>query len=131
MLGRAALKHLPGLVTTIAAAAAIAVGGGLIIDGQMSIGAMVAFLFLQSAFLAPVGRLVQLGPRLQEAGANLRLLDDTLRHPLSEEFTKPPPAPRLIRRLQGKVELRDVTFGHSRRAGIRFFYACFFVFSCF
>lgn len=116
MLGRAALKHLPGLVTTIAAAAAIAVGGGLIIDGQMSIGAMVAFLFLQSAFLAPVGRLVQLGPRLQEAGANLRLLDDTLRHPLSEEFTKPPPAPRLIRRLQGKVELRDVTFGHSRRA---------------
>ncbi|NGM21260.1 ATP-binding cassette domain-containing protein [Roseomonas stagni] len=116
MLGRTALKHLPGLVTTIAAAAAIGVGGGLIIDGEMSIGALVAFLFLQSAFLAPVGRLVQLGPRLQEAGANLRLLDDTLRHPLSEEFTKPPPAPRLIRRLAGKVELRDVTFGHSRRA---------------
>ncbi len=116
MLGRAALKHLPGLVTTIAAAAAVAVGGGLIIDGQMSIGALVAFLFLQSAFLAPVGRLVQLGPRMQEAGANLRLLDDTLRHPLSEEFSNALPAPRLIRRLAGKVELRDVSFGHSRRA---------------
>ncbi len=116
MLGRAALKHLPGLAVAIAAAASLGIGGQLVIDGQMSIGALVAFLFLQAAFLAPVGRLVQLGPRLQEAGANLRLLDDTLRHPLSEEFTKPPPAPRLIRRLQGRVELRDVTFGHSRRA---------------
>jgi NHLM bacteriocin system ABC transporter peptidase/ATP-binding protein len=116
MLGRAALRHLPGLAIAAAAAAALAVGGRLVIDGEMSIGALVAFLFLQSAFLAPVGRLVQLGPRLHEAGAGLRLLDDTLRHPMAEEFTKPPPAPRLIRRLQGRVELRDVTFGHSRRA---------------
>lgn len=116
LLGRSALRNLPTLATSLAAAAAIAIGGPLVIDGQLSIGALVAFLFLQAAFLAPVGRLVQLGPRLHEAGANLRLLDDTLRHPLAEEFVRPPPAPRLIRRLNGRVELCDVTFGHSRRA---------------
>lgn len=116
MLGRAALRHLPGLATAVAAATSLALGGQLVIAGEMSIGALVAFQFLLAAFLAPVGRLVQLGPRLQEAGSSLRLLDDTLRHPLAEEFTKPPPAPRLIRRLAGRIELRDVTFGHSRRA---------------
>ncbi len=116
MLGRAALRHLPGLATAVAAATSLAIGGSLVITGEMSIGALVAFQFLLAVFLAPVGRLVQLGPRLQEAGASLRLLDDTLQHPLAEEFTKPPPAPRLIRRLSGRIELRDVTFGHSRRA---------------
>jgi ABC-type bacteriocin/lantibiotic exporter with double-glycine peptidase domain len=97
-------------------ATSLAIGGGLVISGEMSIGALVAFQFLLAMFLAPVGRLVQLGPRMQEAGANLRLLDDTLQHPLAEEFIDPPAAPRLIRRLDGKIELRDVTFGHSRRA---------------
>jgi len=116
MLGRTALRHLPGLATAVAAAASLAIGGGLVIGGEMSIGALVAFQFLLAVFLSPVGRLVQLGPRMQEAGASLRLLDDTLQHPLAEEFTKPPAAPRLIRRLDGRIELRDVTFGHSRRA---------------
>jgi NHLM bacteriocin system ABC transporter peptidase/ATP-binding protein len=116
MLGRAALRHLPGLATAVAAATSLAIGGRLVINGEMSIGALVAFQFLLAVFLAPVGRLVQLGPRLQEAGSSLRLLDDTLRHPLAEEFYKPPAAPRLIRRLEGRIELRDVSFGHSRRA---------------
>jgi ABC-type bacteriocin/lantibiotic exporter with double-glycine peptidase domain len=116
MLGRTALRHLSGLITAVAMATSLAIGGGLVISGDMSIGALVAFQFLLAMFLAPVGRLVQLGPRMQEAGASLRLLDDTLRHPLAEEFINPPAAPRLIRRLDGRIELRDVTFGHSRRA---------------
>ena len=116
MLGRAALRNLPMLVTGLASAATLGTGGLLIVEGRMSLGELIAFQFLLASFLSPVGRLVQIAPKLHEFRASLRLLDDTLHHPTAEEFQASPSAPAVIRRLRGGIELCDVTFGYSRRA---------------
>ncbi|QCG92490.1 NHLP family bacteriocin export ABC transporter peptidase/permease/ATPase subunit [Azospirillum sp. TSA2s] len=118
MLRRAVLRLLPAFVGGVASAAVVTVGGGIVAEGGMTIGAMMGFMVLMSAFLAPVSRLVQLGARIQEARSYLRLLDDTMQHPIAEEFrqAQPQQASAVLRRLTGRIELRDVTFGHSRRA---------------
>jgi len=116
MFGRAALRYLPAFITAIASAATLGTGGMLILEGKMSLGELIAFQFLLASFLAPVGRLVQIAPKLQEFQESVRLLDDTMRHPMAEEFLASPSAPAIINRLSGSIELCDVTFGFSRLA---------------
>lgn len=116
MLRRAALRLAPGFVGGVASAAAVTVAGGLVAEGRMTVGGMIGFMVLLAAFLAPVSRLVQLGARIQEARSYLRMLDDTMKHPIAEEFHQPEHGPGVIRRLNGRIELRNVVFGYSRRA---------------
>jgi ABC-type bacteriocin/lantibiotic exporter with double-glycine peptidase domain len=78
---------------------------------------LIAFQSLMASFLDPVERLVDLGAVFQEAGTDLTRLDDVLRFPVDNQ---PPaaspsfPVPRS--KLDGYIELRNVTFGYSRLA---------------
>ena len=85
---------------------------------QLTIGMLVAFQSLMLSFMRPVTQLINLGNRLQEAEGDLNRLDDVLRYPVDP---RPPTSgrPRSIgerARLEGYLELRDVTFGYSRLA---------------
>jgi ABC-type bacteriocin/lantibiotic exporter with double-glycine peptidase domain len=91
---------------------------------------LVAYQSLTQSFLEPVNNLVNFGSTLQELEADLNRLDDVLQNPVDAEadrkedkgmrgcedaktfslFTSSP----LPYRLQGYVELRNVTFGYSR-----------------
>jgi NHLM bacteriocin system ABC transporter peptidase/ATP-binding protein len=118
-LRRAVLEGLPAFIAVLAGAAILVMGGARIMAGEMTVGQLVAFQALAMAFMAPVAQLVAVATQIQDARANLALLEDTLHHPEAEEFAAPTPAagaaPRGIgRRLAGRIELRDVTFGHSR-----------------
>ena len=107
---------MPPLLTGLTTAAILIVGGQRVIDGSLSIGALVAFQYLIASFIAPVDGLVTLGGELQEVEAGMVRLDDVL-------ATRPIPSLADIRargrsvtgagRLSGALELRDVTFGYS------------------
>lgn len=117
---RASVEALPQALALISAAAVLVLGGQRIMQGQMTVGALVAFQALMISFAAPLLQLTQLTARIQDAHACLALLDDTLRHPLAEEFAEPPAAAASkagsAGRLRGEVELRQVSFGHARGA---------------
>lgn len=85
---QARLVALPGLTTVASGALVMTVGGNMVIAGDLSLGMLVAFQALTAGFLAPVAALVQLGARIQDGQACLRLLDDTLRHPPAAEFSR-------------------------------------------
>ena len=108
--GPSVLGHL----TTIAV-----LGGGawLIIQGQLTIGGLIAFQVLLGHFTAPVQSLLGFNGQLQTIRGDLNRLDDVLRHPQDvslagqEEANKAADGPQ--RKLTGAIEIRDVTFGYN------------------
>ncbi len=124
---------LPPLLYALSSMLLLVVGGLRVMDGHLSIGMLVAFQVLMQSFLLPVNNLVNFGSTLQELEGNLIRLDDVLDNPIAPQgeplagkrekvkgqredsslspcpFPLSPPLPRL----QGYVELRNVTFGYS------------------
>ncbi|NKE46760.1 NHLP family bacteriocin export ABC transporter peptidase/permease/ATPase subunit [Roseomonas frigidaquae] len=112
-LRRGVLEGLPAFVAIAAAAAVLVLGGSRIMEGAMTVGQLVAFQALTVGFMGPVAQLVGVATQMQDAKANLTLLEDTMHHPLAAEFGAAP-ARAAAARFTGHVELRDVVFGHSR-----------------
>lgn len=110
------LGAVPVLITTLAAALVLAVGGFQVIDGAMTIGMLVAFQGLMQNFMAPINSLVNLGGKLHELEGNMDRLDDVLQHPVDEQLKEEKETAGLDKipaKLSGYVELKDVTFGYN------------------
>ena len=108
------LLAIPALLASLSTAAILALGGDRVIAGSLSIGSLVAFQALMASFSSPVNRLVGLAGTAQEVEADMARLDDVLHHPL-DPVTESDRAPRSAPgRLEGELELRNITFGYSR-----------------
>jgi len=110
------LSSVSPFLIALNAAAVLGLGGLRVIDGLLTMGMLIAFQSLVSSFMMPVSRLVGLGGKLQEAEGNLNRLDDILhypRDPLLNEAAREPAASD-GRKLEGYLELRNITFGYSR-----------------
>ncbi len=98
----------------------ITAGGLLIIAGQMSLGTLVAFQFLQGQLTAPITALPQLNAILQRLIGDLGRLDDLRKgdeDPLVRSFalaeapSMADPAGADAARLRGEIELRQLSYG--------------------
>ena len=112
------LAVLPGLLSSISTLLVLVLGGLAVIEGRMTVGMLVAFQILTASFLRPVGNLVRLGQTVQELEGDMARLDDVLAHDQDPELEPrerrgegdDPEGPS---RLDGYLELRDVTFGYN------------------
>ncbi len=107
---------LPVLLSALSSMLLLVVGGLRVMDGHLSIGMLIAFQGLTHSFQEPVNNLVNFGTSLQELEGNLVRLDDVLDNPIEETGN---PKERetdfsVQSKLQGYVELRNITFGYSR-----------------
>jgi len=107
------LGSFPPLLTALNSAAILGIGSVRVMNGQMTIGLLVAFQSLMASFTEPVNQLVSLGSTLQEMEADLTKLDDVLANP-ADSPAAVASDPAIPRKLDGLVELRNVTFGYSR-----------------
>lgn len=125
------LSALPILLSQLAAVLLLVVGGFRVMDGNLSIGMLVAFQSLMQSFLEPVRRLVNLGSTLQELEGDLSRLEDVLNNETDPHLEGDRGLPgksslpsevsssqvSLISsthfRLQGYIELNNITFGYS------------------
>lgn len=110
---------LPTLLSALSSMLLLVVGGLRVMDGHLSIGMLVAFQGLMQSFQMPVNNLVSFGSTLQELEGNLIRLDDVLDNPVDPQLeTRSEQPDDIIQfaspRLQGYVELRNITFGYSR-----------------
>jgi len=111
------LSAVPALLTALSSVAILGIGGFRVIDGVLTMGMLMAFQVLSASFFEPVTRLVDLGGTLQQTRGDLRRLDDVYNYPVISKIDEPrghaagvPPVPKL----EGYLELRNVTFGYSR-----------------
>jgi ATP-binding cassette, subfamily C, bacterial len=115
------LGVLPSFLSSITSMLLLAVGGLRVMDGVLSIGMLIAFQALMQRFLEPVNNLVSLAGELQEMEGNLGRLDDVLRNAIDPAVEQdisisPTQLPTANVRLQGYVELCNITFGYNRSA---------------
>jgi len=109
------LSAVPPLLTGVNAAVVIGLGSRRIMDGVMTMGMLLAFQTLMQRFVEPANRLVALGGQLQDLAGDMNRLDDVLHCAPDPLVTARPDAPAgTPEKLEGWLELRNVTFGYSR-----------------
>ncbi|NES20813.1 MAG: NHLP family bacteriocin export ABC transporter peptidase/permease/ATPase subunit [Symploca sp. SIO3E6] len=132
------LGVLPILLTSLTSMLILIVGGLQVMEGNLSIGMLVAFQSLMSSFQEPVNTLVNFGSTLQELEGDLNRLDDVLGNSLDPELEMGSGGAEeqrsrgaeerrsrgdgelgrwgdgRIDSLEGYVELRNITFGYSQ-----------------
>ena len=104
------MAALPVWVTGLATAAIIYVGGLRVLDGQLTLGMLVAFQGMIATFLAPVNSLATLGATLQALSSDLALLDDVLETPTDPAGRGAPDGP--LEPLRGAISVADLAFGY-------------------
>lgn len=109
------LTVFPTFLTGINNTIVLTLGGFLILEGQMTIGMLVAFQSLMSSFMGPVTGIVGLGSELQEVEGEMNRLDDVLKYPIDQEAegNLGEITPYLGHKLEGYIELHQITFGYS------------------
>ncbi len=109
------LSVFPSFLTGINNTIVLALGGFLILEGQMTIGMLVAFQSLMASFMSPVTGMVGLGAELQEVEGEMNRLDDVLKYPIDQETEGElgETTPYTGQKLEGYIQLNKVTFGYS------------------
>ena len=80
---------VPPLTQTLATAAVLLLGGLRVMDGQLTVGMLVAYQTLLVSFMRPLTNFVQFGSMIQELNADMNRLDDVLRYPQAPEYAVP------------------------------------------
>ena len=106
---------VPTLVNTMVTATVLLLGGLKVMNGELTVGLLVAYQSLTGGFTRPLNNFVNFGSMIQELEADMNRLDDVLRYPQDKLYRRAERQDESDQRLklQGKVELRDVTFGYS------------------
>jgi ABC-type bacteriocin/lantibiotic exporter with double-glycine peptidase domain len=110
------VSAVPPFVQTLSTVAVLVLGGLKVINGELTVGMLVAYQTLLTSFTRPLNNFVDFGSSLQELEADMNRLDDVLRYPEDPLYRQDKLAVKQDRRvvkLSGRVELRDVTFGYS------------------
>ncbi len=122
------MSLLPTLLSSLSVMLLLVVGGFRVMEGVLTIGKLIAFQSLMQQFMQPVGQIVQLGGDFQELTGNLARLDDVLKndidplvkqHLMGSRNTLEPVRshPRILQpKLEGYLEIRNLTFGYNRTA---------------
>ncbi|TLU82947.1 MAG: NHLP family bacteriocin export ABC transporter peptidase/permease/ATPase subunit [Chlorobium sp.] len=106
------LLALPPFLQSLGNIAILTVGGLRVMEGNLTIGMLVAFQSLLLSFLAPVNQMVSLGQKLQDTQACLQRLDDVMENEskLSADHME---SGKEFEKLTGDIELRNITFGYN------------------
>lgn len=111
---------IPRLVNTIVNMIILAVGIYYITCGQFTVGVLFAFQSILMSFMEPAMKLAEAGESMRQMRVNMERVEDVLAYPTDVEYGEAGhnDAKQNISydKLQGKIELKNVTFGYSRLA---------------
>jgi NHLM bacteriocin system ABC transporter peptidase/ATP-binding protein len=115
------LSSVPPFLMAVNGTLILGLGGMRVMDGQMTVGMLLAFQAVLGSFLGPINQLVNLGGTLQEVKADMVRIDDVLRSRLDPGLdagvTSRPSA--LVSeagfgsKLTGRLDIVDLSFGYS------------------
>ena len=105
------MSLLPTLTSNLLTMAVLLVGAWYILQGDLSVGMLMAFQGFMTAFMAPVEKIVNAGQQLLEMRSQIERVDDVMKYP---EDRRTDSEHSEAGKLLGELELRDVTFGYNR-----------------
>jgi NHLM bacteriocin system ABC transporter peptidase/ATP-binding protein len=117
-VGRASLwlSATPTFIASFMTAAVLGYGALLIIQGEFTIGGLVAFQMLMANFSEPLQQLISLNPQFQEAKGHLARLEDVFAAEIDPLLATPAapagPVPATVQ-LSGRIEVQDLSFAYA------------------
>ena len=107
------LSMIPSLVTSISNLAVLGIGVLLVLNGEFTIGMVMAFQGFLSSFMSPANDIISAGQSMQEMITQMERVDDVMSYPsdpnLEEKEKKAD-----YEKLSGNIEIKDITFGYAR-----------------
>lgn len=111
---------IPGLLQQITNAAILMTGVYLIMEGNFTIGMLLAFQSFLASFMGPVNSFIQIGQEMIQMRTSMERVEDVLSYPIEDHGRAENPAADFAEsdggKLLGHLEMRNVTFGYSRLA---------------
>ncbi|HAC63208.1 MAG TPA: NHLP family bacteriocin export ABC transporter peptidase/permease/ATPase subunit [Cyanothece sp. UBA12306] len=114
------LGVLPTLLSSLTSTSILIIGGLRVMNGELTIGMLLAFQGLMIRFQAPVNTLVRFASILQDLAGDINRLDDVLTHPKDDILKQINDSnystlnSSFNNQLKGQIELKNITFGYSR-----------------
>lgn len=105
---------IPTFFSTIANYAVLVVGVYLTMRGRFSLGAVLMFQGFLGSFMRPAMTLVSAGQTIQEMRTQMERIEDVMEYPVDENTVERESATEGLEKLQGNIELKNITFGYSR-----------------
>lgn len=111
------LGILPSLVSSITNTAVLMIGVFLTINGEFTVGMIMAFQGFLASFAAPANTLIGAGQTLQELRTTMERVEDVMKYPTdvaneNESFTVD--ESKDYNKLSGNIEMKNITFGYSK-----------------
>ena len=125
------LRVVPPFLMSLNTTLILSIGALRVMDGQMTLGMLIAFLYLMRNFMGPVNQLINVGSILQETEGDMNRIDDVLNYGISSylldnmnttqreshlenEKEGYEILPRIKGgKLKGHLSLKNVSFGYS------------------
>lgn len=111
------IGNIPELIRSLADLFILMMGVWMILEGEFTIGMVVAFQGMYQRFIDPAEQLLAAGQKLQEMRTNMERIEDVLDYSPDVEYKKEERqnvGEEEYGKLEGSVEMRNVTFGYSR-----------------
>ena len=102
-------KVLIGLATAVGTAGIIWIGARHALNGQMSVGDIIAFLYYLAALYTPIETMMYMSSTVQGAAGSARRVLEVLQ---AEREVTDLPGARAIEPIKGSVQFDSVTFGY-------------------
>ena len=107
------ISAIPDAVKMLADILILLCGGYLVINGKMTIGMLVAFTSLFGSFFQPIDKLAGFVKNIQTTKANIDRVEDIMKYPIDEKYASKSQKNDIKTKLNGSVELKDISFGYS------------------
>ena len=111
------LGLIPSAVSGITNIAVLMLGVYLVIQGEFTIGMVMAFQGFLSSFQAPAMTLISAGQTMQEMRTEMERIEDVMKYPTDVEYAEDEKDDGgEYSKLSGNIELKNITFGYSKLA---------------
>ena len=109
------LGMIPGAVSAVLNIVILILGVWLTMQGQFTVGMILAFQGFLNSFMSPAAELVTAGQTIQEMRTDMERVEDVMKYENDPAFAEQPEAEEYDK-LTGSLSVRHVTFGYSRLA---------------
>ena len=110
------LGAIPPLLRTLANYTVLILGIFLTMQGRFSLGALMMFQGFLGSFMEPAMTMVQAGQSVQEMRTQMERVEDVMAYPEDPAMETGPAEKTDTNKLQGNVEMKNLSFGYSRLA---------------
>jgi len=111
------LGLVPQIVSMLTSTIVTVLGVSLVMEGQFTIGMVMAFQGFLSSFMSPAEQLISAGQQLQEMRTEMERVEDVMQYPSDVVYdSRSADEDETLAKLSGAIEMKNVTFGYSRLA---------------